>query len=154
MNEELQSTNEELETINDELRERSLELNRVNAFLETILGRMGLAVIVVDRDERVQVWNTESAELWGVRSDEATGQALRDLDIGLPVDGVGSALERVLDGRDDRAEVELEATNRRGRVVQIRVTCLPLGGAMGVTGAVMLTAPVDRDGSSSDGDEA
>ncbi|HEX2105105.1 MAG TPA: CheR family methyltransferase [Solirubrobacteraceae bacterium] len=146
MNEELQSTNEELETINDELRQRSLELNDVNAFLETILGRMGLAVIVVDRDETVQVWNSESAELWGVRSDEATGRRLRSLDIGLPLDGVGSALERVLDGSEERAEVVLEATNRRGRPVKVRVTCLPLGSPSGATGAVMLTSAVDHRG--------
>ena len=151
-NEELQSTNEELETINDELRQRSLELNEVNAFLETILGRMGLAVMVVDRDERVQVWNQESANLWGVRTDEATGRSLRDLDIGLPLDGVGSALERVLTGSDDRAEVVLEATNRRGRAVRVRVTCLSLGGAPGgITGAVMLTAAIDGGPPAADG---
>jgi two-component system CheB/CheR fusion protein len=144
MNEELQSTNEELETINDELRQRSIELNEVNAFLETILGRMGLAVIVVDRDERVQVWNEGSTDLWGVRGDEAAGQQLRGLDIGLPLDGVGTALDRVLGGGDDRAEVVVDATNRRGRPVTLRVTCLPLGGGpAGVTGAVMLTAAPD-----------
>ena len=41
MNEELQSTNEELETMNDELRHRTLELNEINAFLETILTTIG-----------------------------------------------------------------------------------------------------------------
>jgi two-component system CheB/CheR fusion protein len=142
MNEELQSTNEELETINDEVGQRSLELNEVNAFLETILGRMGLAVIVVDRDETVRIWNEESADLWGVRRDEATGQPLRDLDIGLPLDGVGSALEHVLSGSQDRAEVVLDATNRRGRAVTLRVTMLPVTGASGITGAVMVTAAV------------
>jgi two-component system, chemotaxis family, CheB/CheR fusion protein len=146
MNEELQSTNEELETINDELRQRSLELNDVNAFLETLLGRMGIGVIVVDHDEVVQVWNAESAELWGVRGDEATGRPLRSLDIGLPLDGVGAALQGVLAGRDDRAEVVVDATNRRGRSLTVRVTCLPVNAAGGLTGAVMLTAPVDGDG--------
>jgi two-component system CheB/CheR fusion protein len=153
MNEELQSTNEELETINDELRQRSLELNEVNAFLETILGRMGLAVIVVDREQTVQVWNAESADLWGVRSDEATGRPLRALDIGLPLDGVGSALARVLAGTDDRAEVVTDATNRRGRAVTVKVTCLPLGAAAAPTGAVMLTAALDHDGRRDGGGE-
>ena len=105
MNEELQSTNEELETINDEVRQRSLELNEINAFLETILSSMGVAVIVIDREQRVQIWNAESTEFWGVRSDEAHGQHLFGLDIGLPLDGVRAPLRRVLAGTDDRAEV-------------------------------------------------
>src|SRR6476660_1369944 len=108
-NEELQSTNEELETINDEVRQRSLELNEINAFLETILSSMGVAVIVIDREQRVQIWNAESTEFWGVRSDEAHGRHLFGLDIGLPLDGVRTQLRRVLNGTDDRAEVQLEA---------------------------------------------
>jgi two-component system CheB/CheR fusion protein len=144
MNEELQSTNEELETINDELRRRSLELNEVNAFLETILTTMGVAVIVVDRDQRIQIWNAESTELWGVRSDEAEGRHLFGLDIGLPLDRVGTALRGVLAGTDPRAVMELEALNRRGRPVRVTVTLLPLGlTPHDVSGAVVLTAPAD-----------
>ena len=67
MNEELQSTNEELETINDELRERTNELNNVNDFLEAILTSLGVAVAVLDRNQRVQIWNRGAEELWGVR---------------------------------------------------------------------------------------
>ena len=151
-NEELQSTNEELETINDEVRRRSLELNEINAFLETILSSMGVAVIVIDRDQRVQIWNAESTEFWGVRSDEAHGQHLFGLDIGLPLDRVRTPLRRVLAGTDDRAEVQLEALNRRGRQVRLNVTLLGVGlGPDDVRGAILLTAPVDGDGWSGDG---
>jgi two-component system CheB/CheR fusion protein len=153
MNEELQSTNEELETINDELRQRSLELNEVNAFLEAILSTMGVAVIVVDREQRVQIWNVESTDLWGVRSDEAQGQHLFALDIGLPLDGVRAALRRVLAGADERTVVELEALNRRGRTMKVKVTLLPMGALPDgdVSGAILLTAPVAPDGARADG---
>jgi two-component system CheB/CheR fusion protein len=152
MNEELQSTNEELETMNDELRERSLELNEVNAFLEAILSTMGVAVIVVDHEHRVQVWNAESTELWGVRPDEAQGQHLFGLDIGLPLDGVRGALRRVLAGADGRVDVELSALNRRGRTVDVKVTLMPLGAAPDVvSGAILLTAPVDGHHNGADG---
>jgi two-component system, chemotaxis family, CheB/CheR fusion protein len=144
MNEELQSTNEELETINDELRQRSLELNEVNAFLETILSTMGVAVIVVDREQRVQIWNSESTELWGLRSDEAQGRHLFGLDIGLPLENMRTALRRVLSGTDERAELKLDALNRRGRTLRVMVTLLPFGFARDeVSGAILLTAPVD-----------
>jgi two-component system CheB/CheR fusion protein len=153
MNEELQSTNEELETINDELRQRSLELNEVNAFLEAILSSLGVAVIVVDRDQRVQIWNAESTDLWGVRADEAQGQHLFGLDIGLPLDGVRGGLRRVLGGADARVDIELEALNRRGRNMTVKVTLLPLGAtADDVNGAIVLTAPLDgRDGAGDEG---
>jgi two-component system, chemotaxis family, CheB/CheR fusion protein len=152
MNEELQSTNEELETINDELRRRSLELNEVNAFLETILSSMGVAVIVVDREHRVQIWNAESAELWGVRSDEAEGEQLFSLDIGLPLDGMRTGLRRILTGADERVVVELDALNRRGRTVRVSVTLMPMGSDGGeVSGAILLTAPVDQGARRSDG---
>jgi two-component system CheB/CheR fusion protein len=83
-----------------------------------------------------------------VRADEARGQHLFGLDIGLPLDGVPGALRRVLTGADDRVDVGLEALNRRGRTVDVTVTLLPFGvSADGVQGAIMLTAPLDgRDG--------
>ena len=67
MNEELQSTNEELQTINDELRQRTAELNEVNDFLESIWAGLDGAVVVLDPDLRVLVWNHGSEDLWGVR---------------------------------------------------------------------------------------
>ena len=86
MNEELQSTNEELETINDELRDRTTELNQVNDFLETILTSLGIGVAVLDRQQRVQVWNHRAEDLWGLREDEAVEHHFLSLDIGLPAE--------------------------------------------------------------------
>jgi two-component system, chemotaxis family, CheB/CheR fusion protein len=79
-NEELQSTNEELETMNDELEQRTDELNDVNAFLESVLGSLGAAVAVVDRDLQVTAWNDAAFELWGLRLDEVLGKHFLNLD--------------------------------------------------------------------------
>jgi two-component system CheB/CheR fusion protein len=125
-NEELQSTNEELETINDELRQRTLELNEVNTFLETILTSMGVGVAVLDRSLAVQVWNAHSSELWGLRSDEAEGQNLLSLDVGLPVEKLSGALRDVLNNGESRVELRVEATNRRGHPIDCRIVALPL----------------------------
>jgi two-component system, chemotaxis family, CheB/CheR fusion protein len=125
-NEELQSTNEELETINDELRQRSLELNEVNAFLETILTSMGVSVVVLDRSLTVQVWNAQSTELWGLRSDEAEGQNLLELDVGLPFEEITGSLREIMRDGEGRAELVVDATNRRGRPIRCRVVALPL----------------------------
>ena len=80
MNEELQSTNEELQTLNDELRDRTLEVDRVNGFLQSILAGLELAVVVVDTDYRVQLWNGGAERLTGLRSFEAEGRRLLELD--------------------------------------------------------------------------
>jgi two-component system CheB/CheR fusion protein len=126
MNEELQSTNEELETINDELRDRTSDLNQVNDFLEAILTSLGIGVAVVDRQQRVQVWNHRAEDLWGLRQDEAVEHHLLSLDIGLPVERLAGPLRTVLSGSSDREQAVLEAVNRRGRTIRCATTILPL----------------------------
>lgn len=125
--------------MNDELRTRSVELDDVNGFLETILASMGVGVVVVDANQVVQVWNAHATDLWGLRSDEVEGRHLMGLDVGLPLDAVKPALVAVLSGNDERAEVVVAALNRRGRRMTCRVTSLPLRVDDGrVTGAILL----------------
>jgi two-component system CheB/CheR fusion protein len=126
MNEELQPTNEELETINDELRDRTAELNQVNDFLEAILTSLGIGVAVVDRQQRVQVWNHRAEDLWGLRQDEAVDHHLLSLDIGLPVERLAGPLRAVLGGSSEREEALVAAVNRRGRTLECSTTILPL----------------------------
>jgi two-component system CheB/CheR fusion protein len=144
MNEELQSSNEELETMNEELRHRTLELNDMNAVLDTILTTVGLAVLVVDNDQQIQIWNAQARELWGLTADEVEDQQLLSLDIGLPVNDLKSQLRATLEGRSKQEQVVLDATNRRGRGFQCRVTLLPLKGDSDgkVSGAIMTMEPV------------
>ena len=144
-NEELQSTNEELETMNEELRHRTEEVNDVNAFLETILTTIGVAVAVLDRNQRVQIWNGQARELWGLTAADAEDEHLMSLDFGLPVDKLRQQIREVLAGRSQREETVVEATNRRGKMFQCRVTFLPLrdGGDGNVSGAIMMMEDVD-----------
>jgi two-component system, chemotaxis family, CheB/CheR fusion protein len=143
-NEELQSANEELETMNEGLRHRTDELNDVNAFLETILVTIGLAVAVLDRNQRVQIWNSNARELWGLTAEEAEDEHLLALDIGLPVDKLRQQVRDTLTGRSQREEVIVEATNRRGKPFTCRVTLLPLGntGDGAVSGVIMMMEDV------------
>jgi len=126
-NEELQSANEELETMNEELRHRTDELNDVSAFLETILATIRLAVVVLNLNQRVQIWNSNARELWG-----------------LPVDKLRQQVRDTLTGRSQREEVIVEATNRRGKPFTCRVTLLPLGntGDGAVSGVIMMMEDV------------
>src|SRR5215831_1120075 len=126
MNEELQSTNDELQMINDVLRLRSEELDTTRAFAASTLRSLGSAVVVVDTDLKVQVWGPGAENLWGLRADEATGRPFAELDIGLPVAGIKPMLERALTGNSIKSEDVVEATNRRGRPVRMRLECLLL----------------------------
>lgn len=126
--------------MNDELRSRTLELNDMNVFLETILTTIGFAVVVVDRNQHVRIWNSEARELWGLTPEEVEDQHLLSLDIGLPVEKLRASLRAVLQASSDKEEVVLDATNRRGRGFRCRVTVLPLGKASidGIPGAIVM----------------
>lgn len=130
--------------MNDELRHRTLELNEMNSFLETILTTIGLAVAVLDRRQYVQIWNGQARELWGVSAEEAQDQHLLSLELGLPLEKLRQPLRACLAGSSQREELLLEAINRRGRPFQCRVVCMPLGGDGdgAVTGAIILMEPV------------
>jgi two-component system, chemotaxis family, CheB/CheR fusion protein len=139
MNEELQSTNEELETMNDELRQRTLDLNEVNAFLESILVSLRAAVVVLDEELRVRAWNEDAVELWGLRPDEVTGQHFVNLDIGLPTAELLPVVRATLAGEDGERIVSVDATNRRGRAINCRVSCSQLLSPTGdVRGVIVL----------------
>jgi two-component system CheB/CheR fusion protein len=123
MNEELQSTNEELYTLNEEMRQRTDELNNSNAFLNSILSSMRAAIIVLDNDLIVHIWNLKAQDLWGLRPEEAQGKAFMNLDIGLRVEELKRPIRACLLGETEHEDRVVEAVNRRGRKVRCRVSC-------------------------------
>jgi two-component system CheB/CheR fusion protein len=129
MNEELQSANDELQTTNEELRDRTIEITELNAFMESILGSLEAAVIVLDRDLAVQVWTQQAHELWGLRADETIGHHLLNLDSGLPTAELHPWLRAVITGQQNAiVGRHMHAVNRRGRPVDLRVTVTALQG--------------------------
>lgn len=126
--------------MNDELRHRTLEVGEMNEFLETILGTVGLAVVALDPRQEIRIWNGQARDMWGLTPEEAEGQHLMSLDIGLPVEALRSQLRSVLSGASAREQVRVEATNRRGRSFQCLVTMLPFSGASedGAGGVIMM----------------
>jgi two-component system CheB/CheR fusion protein len=138
MNEELQSTNEELEAINNEVRARSSEVDDLNAFLESILGSLRSAVVVLGPEMEVRAWNRQAEELWGLRSEEVQGQHFLNLDIGFPVEALGSAIRRALAGRSEGEQVVQEAVNRRGRTIECVVTISNLVSAESSRGVILI----------------
>ena len=138
-NEELQSTNEELETTNEELRSANEELETTNEQLrlhsdefatyrrhiDAVMRGLDAGVVVVDRDLCVSSWNRWSENAWGLREEEAIGQAFGALDVGLPVQQLQSALQQAVQDFAS-SEVALDALDRRGRPMKCRVRVTPL----------------------------
>lgn len=135
INEELQSINDESQSVNDELRvvnlevnRRSDELNLVNAYMESILGSLRGGVIALDADLKVQIWDTQSSELWGLRPDEVQNLPFGSLDIGLPVMALMPLIHSCLAGTAANQELTLETRNRRGQPLTCKVIVTPLFG--------------------------
>ena len=139
MNEELQSTNQELETINEELRQRTEELSQSNAFLNSILGSLHSGVAVLDGKQNVVSWTPRAEDLWGLRADEVRGQSLMNLDIGLPVEKLKTAIRACLTGESEFEELFIDAVNRKGKAINCRVTCTPILGSNQESRGVILT---------------
>ncbi|GAA4668397.1 MULTISPECIES: CheR family methyltransferase [Amycolatopsis] len=143
-NEELQSTNDELQTINNALRDRTSELDDVNEFLESILTSLRAGVVVVDHQMRVVAWNAGAEDLWGLRHDEAEGEHLLNLDIGLPVAELRPVVRPALADPAYAEEVVLSAVNRRGRAITVRIACGALRNRRGdSTGAILVMETTD-----------
>ena len=124
---ELQSTTQELQALGEEARDRGDQLGELDLLLEAVLTSFRSAVTVVDRDLRVRKWSRRAEDLWGLRSDEALGTNFLELDIGLPLDRLQPPIRACLAGELGSSDIMLDATNRRGRRIRIRVTCTPLG---------------------------
>jgi two-component system CheB/CheR fusion protein len=136
--------NDELQATNDELRDRTTEITSLNVFLESILGSLGAAVVVGNREMVVQIWNEQAAELWGLREDETIGNHLLNLDSGLPTEKLKPLLRDVIFEGNNGGELALEAVNRRGRSVRLQVSVRPLRATSDEpNGALLLMEQVD-----------
>ena len=105
---------------------RTEELDRVNAFMESILTGFKSGVAVLNQNLEVQVWNGKSEDLWGLRSDEVRGKNFLSLDIGLPVHELKQPLKSAIAGDTVSQTLALDAVNWRGRKIRCGITCGPL----------------------------
>lgn len=135
--ERLASAKVELEAVSEELDARTRDVERVNAFLASVVDAIGRAIIVVDVDQRVRAMSAEAAGLWGQPGVQAIGRSLVKLDLGLPGEVVARQVRGVLAG--DRPESVQVPRGVDGSDSPAQVTCTPLHDAGGqVQGAVLV----------------
>ena len=83
--------------------------------------------------------------MWGLRPEEVQGRNFLNLDIGLPVDQLKGTIRSCLAGEKEFLEVILDATNRRGKPVRVKVTCTPLAnpGGKAPQGVILMMEAAD-----------
>ena len=94
---------------------------------------------MLNRDLRIQAWNRRAEDLWGLRREEAIGEHFLNLDIGLPTDRLRSLIRRSLTDEDGPQEATLDAVNRRGRHIEVRVLGSALKSAADEVAGIILT---------------
>ena len=113
-----------------------------------------LAVVVVDSDYRVQLWNVGAERITGLRAFEATGRRLLDLELHLPVEAVRALLREVVLEAATPRPLEVDLTDRFGRAQRRRLTATPLLRDQGEVYGVVVTlvdAPTTVGVGASDG---
>lgn len=95
--------------------------------------------MVVDGDYRVQLWSAGAERLTGLRAFEAEGLPLFELDLGLPGDGVTTALRRVVRQGESAGPLDVALTDRFGRPQRRRLVASPLRTTDGAVGGAVVT---------------
>ncbi len=78
-NEELERKNEELQALNEELEARTREKNEITSRYAETLKQMPWPVMLVDREEKIQLWNLPAQGIFGVGATSVAGVALDQL---------------------------------------------------------------------------
>jgi len=123
-NEELHSANEELSTMNEELQRRTLDLDRSNGLLDSVVGSLLAGVVVVNWRLEVEVWNRAVQDMFGLTADDAVGRPFTSLDVQLPVDELAGPLREAIAGT--RCQLAVPTVDRQGRAIVCRIGMAPL----------------------------
>ncbi len=146
MNEELQSSNTEMETANEQLHERSEELDQLNSIFGSILASTHNGVIVLNRRMPVVGWNGRAEDLWGLQPEQVHHKNFLALDIGISIEAVMQSILACLNCESQFEQLALNAINRRGKPIQVQVTCTPLVGASNqVRGVIVAMQELQRE---------
>ena len=143
MHEALQGRNERLHALNRALQERCLQVDQVNAFLSSVVVGLQAAVVVVDRDLVVRVWNDAAEHLLRVSAEDADGRPLLELDTGLPAQQLGAALQRALSGEREVVTVRVDTRLPTGASLTCQVHVSPLWAGDTTFGALLLVQQDD-----------
>jgi PAS domain S-box-containing protein len=117
------------------------DLRAATERLEAIVSAAPVAIIVMDVDRRLVVWNRAAENAFGWRADEALGRTLEDL-MAAEHTRIDAILRLVLSG-ERVVGVEQTRTRKDGSLVQMSISAVPLTASDGsVTGVLGMLVDV------------
>jgi len=117
---------ENVETLERRVTERTAELNRQRSYYASLVEVSPVAVVTMDRAERVSAWNPAATTLFGYEPDEAIGRPIEDLILRsaeLRAEGHDFAAEAARGGRVHRIAQRMR---KDGTLVDVEVLMVPL----------------------------
>jgi two-component system CheB/CheR fusion protein len=153
-NEELQSTNEELETINEELQStnasldsvntelgvRTEELNRASLSQRAMLRVLSAAVIGLDSQGQIVIWNPAAEQLLNRTEDQLRNQNLQRLSLAPLPKPLAARIKRAL-ARKATLNIEGFDARMNGRNLKLRCSLIPLSSGETHYGAMLIIEP-------------
>jgi two-component system CheB/CheR fusion protein len=143
-NEELQSTNAELDATNRELAARTDELNVLSFYQRTIIRSLSAAVIVLDPQGRITLWNLAAERLLGLTESEALGQLLWTLRIPVVGRTLVKQIRQRLGKRLAVREEDLTYERAGGKTGHASVAAIPLVDEDRLLGGVVIVEDTTR----------
>jgi PAS domain S-box-containing protein len=115
--------------------ERTAQLDHVNATFATLIDASPAAIIALDREQRVEIWNPEAQRLFGLAPEATRGRRLRDLPLHWsPMEALESVLEK---SEGCSADLRVRAGDRS---LEISLWSAPYAGNGRVRGGHVLVA--------------
>ena len=96
---------ENVEMLERRVEERTAEISRQKQYFESLVDVSPVAVVTMDRDERVSAWNPAAFRLFGYTADEAIGRTIDELILrtdALRDEGMDVARDAATSGRAQR----------------------------------------------------
>ena len=101
--------------------------------------------MLLDRDGCILAWNHGAEELWGLQAADVLGKSFFVQDMGLPVEQLTAPIRKTLD-EGKPTELDLEATNRKGKRIVMHMILAPLmEPGQNISGAIMIMEEIKRD---------
>ncbi|HET8871131.1 MAG TPA: CHASE domain-containing protein, partial [Aquabacterium sp.] len=130
-------------SVSNRLGRRTRQALDERAQLLSMLEQAGDAVIALDRQQRVTMWNQAAADLFGYQADECMGRPISELTV--PADHRDEEDQMMRDALSGRgtSPFETRRKNRAGELIDVEVWAVPLSNGRGqIVGVVKQIRPI------------
>jgi PAS domain S-box-containing protein len=145
INEELQSTNASLDAVNSELGTRTEELNRANLSQQTMIEAVSAAIIGVDDQGQITLWNPAAERMFNKSEDQLRDHSLQRISLAPIPRPLTIRIKRAL-ARKAALSVDRFEAKMNGRIARLRCDLIQLSNRDTNYGAILIIDAVRQSG--------